>query len=208
MGATSWRKNRQIPLTLTSRNELSRHERRGRELEVELRPAAPLAGLQDDSPALDFDDGRVCVAVAMDQELDRNRGRLHEETVIRADDAGLGRLVLEGQLRPFSAGFVERLGRGVLGEVLVGAIGAEHVGRAHAADAAVVAVVRRAGRVVGRKVVERRGNSRGVEIVPERRALAPEQGRRRLVVKRPEVELEPVVPDSQNPSPGTVSAAE
>ena len=67
---------------------------------------------------------------------------------------------------------------GVLGEVLVGAIGAEHVGRTHAADATVVAVVRRAGRIIGGEVVERRGNSRGVEVVPERSALAAEHGLR------------------------------
>src|SRR5262249_46351990 len=48
------------------------------------------------------------------------------------------------------------------------------VGRAHAADAAVVAVVGRAGRVVGRQAVKRGRNPRRVEIVPERDALAPE----------------------------------
>ena len=73
---------------------------------------------------------------------------------------------------PSSSGFC----RAVLGEVLVGAVGAQHVGRAHAADAAVVAVVRRAGRVVGGQVVERRGNARGVEVVPERRPLPPQHG--------------------------------
>ena len=113
-----------------------------------------------------------------------------------------GRLVLEGQPRPFPAAFVERLGRGVLGEVLVGAVGAQHVGRAHAADAAVVAVVRRAGRIVGRQVVERRGDARGVEVVPERDALAPEHGLGRLVVERPEVELEPVVAHLPGPLAG------
>ncbi len=106
------------------------------------------------------------------------------------------------ELRPFPASFVERLVRGVLGEVLVGAVGAEHVGRAHAADASVVAVVRRAGRIVGRQVIERRGDSRGVEVVPERGTLAPEHGRGRLVVKRPEVELEPVVAHLPEPFAG------
>ena len=92
---------------------------------------------------------------------------------------------------PSSSGF----GRSVLGEVLVGAVSAQHVRRAHAADAAVVAVMRRAGRVVGRQVVERRGHARRVEVIPERHALPPEHGGGRLVVERPEIELEPVVAD-------------
>ena len=99
---------------------------------------------------------------------------------------------------PSSSGWSGR----VLGEVLVGAVGAEHVGRAHAADASVVSVVRRAGRIVGRQVIERRRDSRGVEVVPERRALAPQHGRGRLVVERPEVELEPVVAHLPEPLAG------
>ncbi len=100
------------------------------------------------------------------------------------------------------AAFLERLVGGVFGEVLVRAIGPEHVGRAHAADATVVAVVRRAGRIVGRKIIERRGNSRGVEIIPERGPLAPEQGLGRLVIERPEVELKPVVAHVPEPLAG------
>ena len=162
-------------------------------LEIKRRPAAPLAGFEQDSLTLDLDNCRVRVAVAMDQQLDRDRCRLFEKSVIRPDDPGSGRLVYERQPRPFPAAFVKRLGRGVLGEVLVGAIGPEHVGRTHSADAAVMAVMRRAGRVVGWKVVKRRGDSRGVQVVPERSALAPEHRRGRFVVERPEVELEPVV---------------
>ena len=148
----------------------------------------------------------ITAALASRSRWTRNsivdRDRLLEEAVLRPDDAGPGRLVLEGQPRPLPAAFVERLGGRVLGEVLVGAVGAEHVGRAHAADAAVMAVVRRAGRIVGRQVVEGRGDARGVEVVPERRALAPQHGRGRLVVERPEVELEPVVAHLPGPLAG------
>ena len=52
---------------------LGRQERRRREGEVELRPAAPLTGLEHDLPALDLDHGRVGLAVAMDQKLDGRR---------------------------------------------------------------------------------------------------------------------------------------
>ena len=165
-----------------------------RELEVELRPAAPLAGLQHDPPALDLDDRRVRLAVAMDEELDRDRDRLLEQAVLPARRSRpVAVSFSKVKLDPPAAAFVERVSAGVLGEVLIGAIGAQHVGRAHAADAAVVAVVRRAGRVVGRQVVERRGDSRGVEVVPERSPLPAQHGLGRLVVERPEVELEPVV---------------
>ena len=63
------------------------------------------------------------------------------------------------------------------------------------AEAAVVAVSARGWRIVARQVVESRGHPRGVEIVPERNPLAPEDGLRRLVVEGPEVELQPVVAD-------------
>ena len=138
----------------------------------------------------------------MDQELDGDRGWLLEEAVFRTDDPGPGRVGLEDQLRAFSASFVERLRRGVLGEVLVSAVGPEHVGSTHAANASVVAVVRGARRVVGGKVVEGRGDSRRVQVIPERSTLTPEHGRRRLVIERPEVEREPVVPHLPGPLAG------
>src|SRR5207253_6355 len=47
--------------------------------------------------------------------------------------------------------------------------------RAHAADAPGVAVLGWAGRVVGGQIIKRCGNSRLVEVVPERNALAPQQ---------------------------------
>ena len=56
-------------------------------------------------------------------------------------------------------------------------------------------VLRRAGRIVRRQIVERRRDSGGVEVIPERHALPPQHRLRRLVVERPEVELELVVAD-------------
>ncbi len=85
---------------------LSRHE-----LEIKRRPAAPLAGFEQDSLTLDLDNCRV-----------RRRGRdgpsssivigagFLRRAVIRPDDLGCGRLVDEGQPRPFPAAFVKRLG--------------------------------------------------------------------------------------------------
>ena len=132
----------------------------------------------------------------MDAKVDVDRPRLLEQAVLRSDESVRRAVSLSNdQLESLAAPFVDRLGRTVLGEVLIGAVGAEHVGRAHAADAAVMAVLRRAGRIVRRQVVERRRNAGRVEVVPERHALAPQHRRRRLVVERPEVELELVVAD-------------
>ncbi len=161
-----------MPLTRLRRHERRASRARSRACVQRLHWPA----LSTNPLALDLDHRGVGLAVAMDEEVDRDRVRLLEQAVLRPDDARLGRLVLERQPRPLAAPLVERLGRAVLGEVLVGAVGAQHVGRAHAADAAVVAVVRRAGRVVGGQVVEGRRDARGVEVVPERRALPPEHG--------------------------------
>ena len=81
----------------------------------------------------------------MDKHLNGNRGLLFEETVLRTDDADA--LAVSASevnfLERLPASFIERLRWGVLGEVLVSAISPEqYVGRAHAADAAMVAVVR------------------------------------------------------------------
>ena len=58
-----------------------------------------------------------------------------------------------------------------------------------------MAVLRRAGRIVRRQIVEGRGDAGLVEVVPERHSLAAQHGRRRLVVERPEIELQLVVAD-------------
>src|SRR6516165_8228071 len=77
--------------------------------------------------------------------------------------------------------------------MLEDAIGAEHVRRAHAAQAAVMAMLRRARRIVGRQMVERRRHTGSIEEVPERLASTAQPRRRWLVIDRPEIELELVV---------------
>ena len=64
----------------------------------------------------------------------------------------------------------------VLAEVLVRAVASQHVGRPHAAEAAMVAVLRGTGRIVRRQIVERRRNAGRVEIIPERHSLSPQHG--------------------------------
>ena len=97
---------------------------------------------------LDLQHCRIGLAVAVDQELDCDRGGRLEQAIVGTDDPHPGRVVVEGQAGrlppPSSIGLIGP----VLGEVLIGAVGAQHVGRAHAAEAAVVAVVRGAGGVV------------------------------------------------------------
>ncbi len=75
----------------------------------------------------------------MDQKLDTDRPGLLEEAVFRPHDARRGRLLLKREPGTLSAALVQRVPGAVLGKVLVGAVGSQHVGRAHAGDAAVIA---------------------------------------------------------------------
>src|SRR5262249_15195773 len=120
----------------------------------------------------------VVVPVAVDEEIDRQRLGVCLERVERTIDAGLCRLPLKRQreMLPAPAPSGWGLVRAALSEVLVSAVGAEHVRDAHAAETAAVAVLGGAGRVVGRQVVERRRDPRRVEEVPERHALTLQPG--------------------------------
>ena len=102
-------------------------------------------------------------------------------------------LVVEGEARLSSVPLVDALRRTVLRVVLISSVGSEHVRRAHAADAPMMTVLRWAGRVIGRQIVERRRNAGGVEVVPEWHALPLKVRGRRLVVERPEIELEAMI---------------
>src|SRR5205823_2751894 len=65
--------------------------------------------------------------------------------------------------------------RALIGEVLISAEGSQHVRRTHSGNTAVVAVLGWTCRVVGRQIVERRGDSRRIKVIPKRDALSPEQ---------------------------------
>ena len=52
-----------------------------------------------------------------------------------------------------------------------------------------VAALRRAGRIIARQIVKRGRNPRRVQVIPKRRALAPQLRGRRSMVDRPEIEL-------------------
>ncbi len=123
--------------------------REPREVETELRPATPLACSEQNLVPLDFDNCRVRLAIAMNEEVHLHGLRILEKIVFRPDKLGFGGFRLEGKPGALAAAFFHSFGRGVLGKMLIGAIGAQHVGRAHAGDAAVVAVLRGAGRIVG-----------------------------------------------------------
>ncbi len=135
------------------------------------RPATPLALPQQNALPLDLDDGRVGSAIAVHEEVDRGRLRRFEERVFRADERGVGGFVVERQARLLAVAVIDSLRRTALREVLEHAVGAEHVRRAHAADAAVMSVLRRARRIVGRQVEERGRHPRSIEKLPERFAL-------------------------------------
>ena len=135
----------------------------------------------------------------MDEEVDLDRRRVFEQSVLRPDDLRLGCIVLERQTRSLAAtaAFVGGFRRPVFGKMLVSAVGPQHVGSAHPADAAMVAVMRGAGRIVGGQVVERRRHARRIEVIPERHSLALEHGPGQLVIERPEIELNLILADIQ-----------
>ena len=58
-----------------------------------------------------------------------------------------------------------------------------------------VAVLRRAGRIVGGQIVKGGRDAPLVEVIPEGNALPPQHGGRGLVVERPEGQLHPVLAD-------------
>src|SRR5262249_9493254 len=104
------------------------------------------------------------------------RARLAVAGGLGAENLGGGLLLLKREPGALAAVHGERLVRGVLGEVLKGAVRPQHIGSSHAAEAAAVVVLRRGGRVVGGEVVKGRGNARLVEEVPEWYALAAQDG--------------------------------
>src|SRR5262249_9766621 len=143
---------------------LARHERGSRHREVEPCPGAPLTGLQDDLAPLHFNDRSVRLAIAVDEEWNLDGLRLFEERILRADEPTACRLVVEDQPRAHPAPFVDTLRRPLLRKMLIGAVAAKHIGRAHAAEAAVMVVVRRTRWIIRRQVVERRGDAYLVEV--------------------------------------------
>src|SRR5262245_45314475 len=79
--------------------------------------------------------------------------------------------------------------------MLIDPVTAEHVGRAHATQTAMVSILRRAGRIIRWQIVERRRHPGRVEIVPEGNPL-PLQDRGRLsVIERPEIKGQLMVTD-------------
>ena len=141
-----------------------------RQLEVELRPPAPLPVLSRILwPWISMTAALACRSRWTRNSTVKGRGSFAER-IHRPDDAGGGGLPRK-RAEALAAALVDLFRRDVFGEVLIGAVGAQHVGRAHAADATAMAVLRRAGRIVGRQIVERGGNPRRVEVIPERHAL-------------------------------------
>ncbi len=171
-----------------------RGQRRGScQGEIEPHPTAPLSCLQQQFRPLHFQQHRIGRRVAMHLEFDGRRPRRFQMGFFRSGQSCFRRIAVERQPCARAASFVVAFGGRVLAEILIRAVGAQHVRRTHARQAAVVAVARRAGRIVRRQVVESRRNPGRVQVVPERRSLPAQHGLRRLVIEWPEVQLQLVV---------------
>ena len=86
-------------------------------------------------------------------------------------------------------------GRAVLGKVLIGAVGAQHVGRAHPRQATVVAMLAGSGRIVAGQIIEGGRNAALVQVGPKRHSLPAQHGGRRFVADRPDRQLHAVFAD-------------
>ena len=107
------------------------------------------------------------------------------------------RLPFKLQLGAFAAAvfFAQHVLGPVFGKELIGALAAQNVRRAHAADAAVMAMRGGTGGVIGWQIIERGGDTGLIEVIPERHPLAAQHCCRWLVVEGPEIELDVMVAD-------------
>src|SRR5688572_14201895 len=99
----------------------------------------------------------------MDSKFDCDWGWLLEHRVFGTDQLGPRCFGFKLQSEPLTTSFLDRLLGVVLGEVLIGAIGAKHIGRTHAGNAAVITILRRTWWVVRRQIVKSGGDFGRVE---------------------------------------------
>src|SRR5262249_9120021 len=93
--------------------------------------------------------------VTMDQKINSCGLRILQKTIRRADQARFGRVVIKDELYLLSTRMISSFGLVILSIRLVSAVGAAHVGCAHAAETTMMAMLGRARRVIGRQIIER-----------------------------------------------------